>query len=284
MSTIPLCNKTRHVLDKGFIKLVDCMPRIVSDKSWPLRCDSAIVQAARVSFGGGMKDLKTDTRLIQYLLRHKHTSPFEMVKFKFHVKTPIFVQRQWFRHRMSNFNEISGRYSKLDPEFYVPEFVGKQSTLNKQASDRTNLLEDVNIKVLFNAYLKNSQDQYNLYTRLINKGVSREIARICLPLNMYTEFYWCVDLHNFFNFTKLRSAPSAQPEIRQYADAGLELISDICPVSTKAYKNYIEDSVVLTREEMDCLNILSCDEINLELREREELTKKLSIINNGKTF
>ena len=198
-SIIHLHSKTRHVLDRGFIRLVDCMPRIISNESWKLRCDSAIVQSARVSFGGGMKDTETDTRLIQYLLRHKHTSPFEMVKFKFHVKAPIFVQRQWFRHRMSNFNEISGRYSKMDPEFYIPSFVGKQSKLNKQASDTTNLLENKNIKSLFDMYTENSVRQYSLYTKLIENGVAKETARICLPLNMYTEFYWSIDLHNFLN-------------------------------------------------------------------------------------
>ena len=282
MSTIiHLHSKTRSVLNLGFIKLVDCMPRVVSNESWRLRCDSAIVQAARVSFGSGMKDIETDTRLIQYLLRHKHTSPFEMVKFKFHVKAPIFVQRQWFRHRMSNFNEISGRYSQLNPEFYIPNFLGKQSRLNKQASDSTNLLENENIKFLFDTYTENSVNQYSLYKRLINNGVAKETARICLPLNMYTEFYWSIDLHNFLNFTRLRSHKGAQPEIQAYSNAAFELIEDICPITTKAYNNYVKDAVTFTNEEVKTLNFISTKEELTNLREKNELKEKLDIINNG---
>lgn len=282
MSTIiHLHSKTRNVLNLGFIKLVDCMPRVVSNESWRLRCDSAIVQAARVSFGSGMKDIETDTRLIQYLLRHKHTSPFEMVKFKFHVKAPIFVQRQWFRHRMSNFNEISGRYSQLNPEFYIPNFLGKQSRLNKQASDSTNLLENENIKFLFDTYTENSVNQYSLYKKLINNGVAKETARICLPLNMYTEFYWSIDLHNFLNFTRLRSHKGAQPEIQAYSNAAFELIEDICPITTKAYNNYVKNSVTFTNEELKTLNFISNKEELTNLREKNELKEKLDIINNG---
>lgn len=280
-SIIPLHSKTLPVLNKGFIKLVDCMPRVISNESWKLQCDSAIVQSARVSFGSGMKDYKTDTRLIKYLLRHKHTSPFEMVKFKFHVKAPIFVQRQWFRHRMSNFNEISGRYSQLNPEFYIPTFVGKQSKLNKQASDSTNLLENKNIKTIFDMYTENSLRQYSLYTKLVENGVAKETARICLPLNMYTEFYWSIDLHNFLNFTRLRTHKGAQPEIQDYARNAFSLIEDLCPITTAAYDNYIRDSVTFTSEEIETLEKVVCRENNLDLREKNELKEKLDIINNG---
>lgn len=280
-SIIPLHSKNRNILNKGFIKLVDCMPRVISNEAWKLKCDSAVVQSARVSFGSGMKDIQTDTRLIQYLLRHKHTSPFEMVKFKFHVKAPIFVQRQWFRHRMSNFNEISGRYSKMDPEFYIPSFVGKQSKLNKQASDTTNLLENKNIKTLFDMYTENSDVQYSLYTKLVENGVAKETARICLPLNMYTEFYWSIDLHNFLNFTRLRTHRGAQPEIQDYARCAFSLVEDLCPVTTKAYDNYIKDSVTFTKEEIDTLNVVTSRDTNLNLREKNELKEKLDIINNG---
>ena len=283
MNTIHLVNKNRSVLNKGFINLIDCMPRIVSSDAWPLKCDSAVVQSARVSFGSGIKDHHTDTRLIQYLLRHKHTSPFEMVKFKFHVKAPIFVQRQWFRHRMSNFNEISGRYSKLEPDFYVPTFVGKQSKLNKQASDNTNLLENDNTRYIFDSYMRNSLDQYKLYTRLIDHGVAKETARIALPLNMFTEFYWCIDLHNFLNFTRLRTHEGAQPEIRDYANNAYKLIEDICPITTRAYDNYIKNSVTLTKEEIECLDFVTNETSRLHLREKKELKEKVDIINNGKT-
>lgn len=280
-SIIHLHSKNRTVLNKGFIRLVDCMPRVVSNECWQLKCDSAVVQAARVSFGNGMKNVETDSRLIHYLLRHKHTSPFEMVKFKFHVKAPIFVQRQWFRHRMSNFNEISGRYSKMDPEFYIPTFVGKQSLLNKQASDSTNLLKNKNIKSMFDMYTDNSIRQYSLYTKLIDSGVAKETARLCLPLNMYTEFYWSIDLHNFLNFIRLRTHKGAQPEIQEYANCAFSLVEDICPVTTKAYNNYIKDSVTFSKTEIDNINI-HFNEINLDLREKNELKEKIDIINNGK--
>ena len=168
MATIKLFNKTKNVLDSGFIKLVDCMPRVVSYEGWNLKCDSAIVQAARVSFDSGMKDFNTDKNLIHFLLKHKHTSPFEMVKFKFHIKAPLFVQRQWIRHRMSNVNEISGRYSVLKDHFYYPTKLGKQSPFNKQVSDDSNLLEDKKVKTLFNKYVKQTQNQYNIYKKLLD--------------------------------------------------------------------------------------------------------------------
>ena len=132
--TIPLHLSHRNVLDKGFVKLIDCMPRIISLDSKKLMCDSAIVQAARVSYGQGLKNYETDSKLINYLYKHKHTSPFEMVKFKFHVKAPLFVARQWFRHRMGNYNEISGRYSELKDDIYIPDKVSSQSKTNKQLS------------------------------------------------------------------------------------------------------------------------------------------------------
>lgn len=280
MNTIHInSNSSKKLLGKGFIRLVDCMPRVISNEAWPLRCDSAIVQSARVSFGSGLKDLESDTKLIKYLLKHKHTSPFEMVKFKFHVKVPIFVQRQWFRHRMSNFNEISGRYSKLEPEFYMPSFAGEQSKLNKQASSDKNLLNNPDVNNIFTEYLNVSVKQYELYTKLINYGVAKETARISLPLNMFTEFYWCIDLHNFLNFTRLRSAPGAQPEIRIYADEAFNLIRPLCPITTEAYYNYVKDSVIFSRDEIKFLDN-SVD--NLNLREKKELKEKIDIINNVK--
>lgn len=281
MNTIYLQQSSKRLLGKGFMRLVDCMPRVISNESWPLKCDSAIVQSARVSFGSGMKDTESDKKLIQYLLRHKHTSPFEMVKFKFHVKVPIFVQRQWFRHRMSNFNEISGRYSKLEPEFYTPSFAGEQSKLNKQASSDKNLLDDPTIHNAFSEYLHSSVKQYELYTKLIDYGVAKETARIALPLNMFTEFYWCIDLHNFLNFTRLRSAPGAQPEIRIYADEAFNLVKPLCPITTEAYDKYIKNSVTLTQDEMECLNFLELQNNNLNLRQNIELKEKIAIINNG---
>lgn len=278
MSLINLANKSKNLFNAGFIRLVDCMPRVVNSE---LKCDEAIVQAARVSFGQGMKDYDTDAKLIRYLLRHKHTSPFEMVKFKFHVKAPIFIQRQWFRHRMSSFNEISGRYSTLNPEFYVPYIVGKQSTLNKQSSTDENLLNNKVIKNLFNEYLDNSKKQYRLYENLIKHGASKEISRICLPLNMYTEFYWSIDLHNLFNFLRLRDAPNAQYEIQAYARATSDLIKELCPISYDAYEDYIKNSITLSEPDILYLN---GEKESINLREQKELKEKIVHINNGKLF
>jgi len=182
---------------------------------------------------------------------------------------------------MSNFNEISGRYSQLKPDFYIPDFLGKQSKINKQASDSINLLENDNIKFLFDTYTETSVNQYSIYKKLISHGVAKETARICLPLNLYTEFYWSIDLHNFLNFTRLRSHKGAQPEIQEYSRAAFSLIEDICPVSTKAYDNYIKDSVSFTSEEIETLNFVTTKRELSNLREKNELKEKLDIINNG---
>jgi len=220
----------------GFVKLVDCMPRYIPKSCKHLMCDHAIVQAARVSFDQGIKTPEKDKNLIDFLIRHKHTSPFEMVKFKFHIKCPIFVQRQWIRHRTANVNEISGRYSVIKGEFYCPRTVYTQGKLNKQMSGDE--IKDEHIKYKFEEYMTNSYKQYGLYRDLIKAGVSREIARIGLPQNMYTEFYWCIDLHNLLNFIRLRSAENAQTEIKEYSDAMKEIIIDLCPNTIESFDKY----------------------------------------------
>ena len=238
---IDLDNKIKYVnLDTygppGFVKLVDCMPRYIPESCKHLMCDHAIVQAARVSFNQGIKTPEKDKSLIDFLVRHKHTSPFEMVKFKFHIKCPIFVQRQWIRHRTANVNEISGRYSVMKGEFYCPRSIYDQGKLNKQMSG--NEITDEQIKYKFEEYMTNSYKQYGLYRDLLKAGVSREIARIGLPQNMYTEFYWCIDLHNLLNFIRLRSAENAQSEIKEYSDAMKEIITDLCPNTLEAFNKY----------------------------------------------
>ncbi len=235
-SIINLDDKIKYVGNSGFVKLVDCMPRTIPQNCKHLMCDHAIVQAARVSLNEGIKTSEKDTKLIDFLIKHKHTSPFEMVKFKFHIKCPIFVQRQWIRHRTANVNEISGRYSVLIPEFYIPEKIYDQGKMNKQMSG--NEIHDKCTKMLFQQYINNSFKQYNTYKLLLNKGVSREMARIGLPMNMYTEFYWCIDLHNLMNFIRLRSAYNAQSEIKEFSDSMKELISDICPHTIKSFEKY----------------------------------------------
>ena len=229
-------DKIKCIGNSGFVKLVDCMPRIIPDNCRHLMADYAIVQAARVSFNEGIKDCEKDTRLIDFLIRHKHTSPFEMVKFKFHIKCPLFVQRQWIRHRTANVNEISGRYSVLSEEFYIPDKIYDQGKLNKQMSG--NEIKDSGINKLYSEYINNCYKQYNTYKMLINKGVSKEIARMGLPLNLYTEFYWCIDLHNLLNFIKLRSADNAQKEIKEYSDAMKELITPISPNTISSFNKY----------------------------------------------
>lgn len=233
---IDLNDKLTILGNAGFVKLVDCMPRVIPEECKQMMCDFSVVQAARVSLDQGIKTPEQDSKLIEFLIKHKHTSPFEMVKFKFHIKCPIFVQRQWIRHRTANVNEISGRYSVLKPEFYVPDKICVQGEFNKQMSGDE--IKNQEIIDLFNEYIKTGNEQYSTYTKLIEKGVSKEMARIGLPLNMYTEFYWCIDLHNLLNFMRLRSAPNAQPEIRQYSDAIKELIRDLCPHTIKSFEKY----------------------------------------------
>ena len=233
---ISLQDKMIPIGTYGFVRLVDCMPRVIPHNCKHLMCDHAIVQAARVSFNEGLKTCEKDIRLIDFLIKHKHTSPFEMVKFKFHIKAPIFVQRQWIRHRTANVNEISGRYSVLNPQFYIPDKIYDQGKLNKQMSG--NEIHDEYTKQMYNDYISNSFKQYNTYKMLVDRGVSKEMARIGLPVNMYTEFYWCIDLHNLMNFIKLRSAVNAQMEIKEYSNAMRDLISDLCPNTIKSFEKY----------------------------------------------
>lgn len=233
---INLSNKFALIGNAGFVKIVDVMPRAIPEGCSTLMCDHAIVQAARVSLNEGIKTSGKDIKLIDFLMRHKHTSPFEMVKFKFHVKAPIFVQRQWIRHRMANVNEISGRYSVINPEFYYPASIYDQGKMNKQMSG--NKIECKNTNELFQRYMNNSLKQYNMYKLLIDKGVSREMARIGLPQNMYTEFYWSIDLHNLLNFIRLRSAYNAQSEIKEYSDTLKDLITSLVPNTIKSYDKY----------------------------------------------
>jgi len=225
------------VLDKGFVRLVDVMGD-----------DRAIVQAARVSYGEGTKTVREDAALIDYLMRHRHTSPFEMVEFKFHVKAPLFVVRQWFRHRTASVNEVSGRYSVLKDEFYEPEAFRKQAGRNKQASEGA--LEDEEALDLLHRVKK---ETYEAYQALLEKGVAREMARMVLPLSLYTEFYWKQDLHNLFHFLKLRLAPEAQWEIRQYAKAIALLVKEKVPLAWQSYEEHVLQGKSLSRTELKAL-------------------------------
>jgi len=268
--SIPLYSSSRNVLKTGFVKLIDCMPKQVPLESRKLMCDSAIVQAARVSYAQGLKDYDTDVKLINYLYKHKHTSPFEMVKFKFHVKAPIFIARQWFRHRMGNYNEISGRYSKLNEEYYIPEKVSSQSKTNKQLSANDNLLEnDTVISNIWSNTIINNNIQFSNYNKLIEEGVSREIARINLPLSTFTEFYFSIDLHNLLNFLKLRNSENAQYEIKEYAKSIAEIIEPLCPITMKAYND--NKTITLSKNQIRALEINEDGFVELTKREQNEI-------------
>jgi thymidylate synthase (FAD) len=237
------------VLDHGFVALVDSMPRLVPEGQ---TADQAIVQAARVSYGEGTKKVNEDRGLVRYLLRHRHTTPFEMVEFKFHVAMPIFIARQWIRHRTANVNEYSARYSIVPDCFYRPTLdnVRKQSTSNRQGGE-----DPIEIKTAesFLELLEDSEKLYGRYLELTEKGVARELARAALPVSLYTQWYWKCDLHNLLHFLSLRMDPHAQQEIRVYAEAMYELIKPICPVACEAFEEYRMEGLHLTKLEIESI-------------------------------
>lgn len=238
-----------QVHDHGLVALVDVMPRLVPQGK---TADFAIVQAARVSYGEGTKQVNEDTGLIRYLARHRHTTPFEMVEFKFHHVMPIFIARQWIRHRTANVNEYSARYSIVKDRFYHPtlENVRKQSTSNRQGGEGPT---DVSTAQEFLDYLDEIERSYGKYQEFIDKGVAREIARIALPASVYTEWYWKTDLHNLLRFLSLRMDPHAQQEIRDYAWAMFHIIRPIVPIAAQAFLDYDFEAMHLTRLEIEAI-------------------------------
>ncbi|MCC6962426.1 MAG: FAD-dependent thymidylate synthase [candidate division Zixibacteria bacterium] len=231
------------VLDRGFVRLVDFMGS-----------DDAIVEAARVSYGKGTKKRREDRGLIRYLMRHQHTTPFEMVEFKFHVKLPIFVARQWIRHRTANVNEYSGRYSVMEDEFYVPQpaEIKPQSTTNRQGREEGEI--DPAVREAFIAFLNTSNRKlYDEYLKTIESGIAREIARINLPLSLYTQWYWKIDLHNLFHFLKLRLEETAQYEIREYAKAMAAMTKQVVPMAWEAFEDYQLNSAAFSSIELKLL-------------------------------
>ena len=244
------------VLDKGFIRVVDYMGN-----------DSSIVQAARVSYGKGTKKKSLDEGLIRYLLRHKHSTPFEMCEIKLHVKLPIFIARQWIRHRTANVNEYSARYSILEDEFYIPKTsnLAKQSVSNKQGRGKE--LDSELAKKIIKMLKEDSQRNYNNYLWMLNEeeheqydndreSLSRELARINLTLNTYTQWYWKVDLHNFMHFLSLRVDSHSQLEIREYADVLLGLLKKWVPITFKAFCSYRLNSADLSKEALEVIREL----------------------------
>ena len=229
-------------LDKGFVRLVDSMGG-----------DDAIVQAARVSYGQGTSRVSQDRGLIRYLMRHRHTTPFEMVEFKFHCKMPIFVARQWVRHRTANINEYSLRYSEARDEFYTPdpEHIQFQSALNKQGR-KGEVPAEMKQKVL-DYFNEISERSFAMYTELNEAGIARELARAILPVNLYTEWYWKNDLHNLLHFIGLRSDSHAQYEIRVFSDAMAESVKTVAPFGWEAYQDYVVKGMRFSRIEQSLL-------------------------------
>jgi thymidylate synthase (FAD) len=261
--------------DHGLVALVDVMPRLAPVGK---TADFAIVQAARVSYGSGTKQVNEDRGLIRYLARHRHSTPFEMVEFKFHHVMPIFVARQWIRHRTANVNEYSARYSVVRDRFYRPsvESVRKQSTVNRQGGDEP--IDELTAKE-FCDYLDKVESHYADYEKLIGKGVARELARIGLPVNVYTEWYWKIDLHNLFHFLSLRMDAHAQQEIRDYANAMFALVRPIVPVAAEAFLDYNFGGVHLTRLEVEAIKASKplATENKRENAEWDEKRKKLGL-------
>lgn len=235
--------------DHGLVALVDVMPRFAPVGK---TADAAIVQAARVSYGQGTKQMTEDRGLIRYLARHRHTTPFEMIEFKFHHVMPIFIARQWIRHRTASVNEYSARYSIISDRFYhpSPDAVRKQSLTNRQGGVEP--MDSLTAEE-FCQYLDKAEALYADYQSLVGKGVAREMARIGLPVSIYTEWYWKIDLHNLFHFLSLRMDQHAQQEIRDYANAMFALIQPIVPIAAEAFLDYNFESMHLSRLEIEAL-------------------------------
>jgi thymidylate synthase (FAD) len=276
--------KPLPALDHGFVRVVDYMGD-----------DTAIVQSARVSYGKGTKKISNDKGLIKYLMRHWHSTPFEMCEIKLHVKLPIFIARQWIRHRTANVNEYSARYSILDKEFYIPsvENLASQSQVNKQGRAESLSSEEAN-KVI--TLLKNDAEQtYRNYEVMLNEnsegetlddgsmGIARELARMNLTLNTYTQWYWKIDLNNLLHFLALRADAHAQYEIRVYADIILDIVKKWVPVTYEAFEDYRVGGTQLSAKEILILKkIIKGETVDPEAegiskREWGELQKKFDL-------
>lgn len=270
------------VLDHGFLRVVDYMGD-----------DNAVVQAARVSYGKGTKKVSEDQGLINYLLRHRHSTPFEMCEIKLHVKLPIFIARQWIRHRTANVNEYSARYSIMDKEFYIPtpENLSIQSTSNRQG--RGEVLEASRAQRVLDLLREDALRAYDHYQDLLNHdqegniidpaqdGIARELARMNLPVNYYTQWYWKIDLHNLMHFLSLRADSHAQYEIRVYADAMLDILKKWVPMTYEAFINYRKGAVTLSSKAITVVKALiagqkiSREQAGMGIREWKELEETL---------
>jgi len=254
------------VLDHGFVRVVDY-----------LGDDTSIVQSARVSYGKGTKKVSTDSGLIKYLMRHWHSTPFEMCEIKYHVKLPIFIARQWIRHRTANVNEYSARYSILDKEFYLPapEHLAAQSQANRQG--RGAILEGDQAKQVLDLLKNDAEKNYTNYESMLNErydgtvidenkiGLARELARMNLTLNAYTQWYWKTDLLNLMNFLRLRADAHAQYEIRAYADVMLDTLKRWVPTTYEAFINYrVGGTEVSAKGKVVLQKLIKREEVNIE--------------------
>lgn len=279
--------KTIPVLDHGFIRVIDYMGD-----------DNAVVQAARVSYGKGTKQVSQDRGLIQYLMRHRHTTPFEMCDIKLHVKMPIFIARQWIRHRTASINEYSARYSILAKEFYIPakENLTVQSDVNKQGRS-AEALPDEYADYVLNLLKDDALRCYDHYSEMLNEdsegkvinesayNISRELARMNLTLNYYTEWYWKINLHNLLHFLELRADAHAQYEIRVYAEEILKIVKEWVPLTYEAFEEYRMHGVNLSRKAFNLIKdriqgkVTSFEESGLSKREWNEVVKLFELEN-----
>jgi thymidylate synthase (FAD) len=274
--------KAIPILNHGFIRVVDYMGN-----------DDAIVQAARVSYGSGTRRPSDDRTLIRYLMRHSHTTPFEMAEIKLHVRLPIFVARQWIRHRTANVNEYSARYSILDREFYIPnsKHIAVQAKNNRQG--RENALDSKEVSTIIELLQSDAQRSYEHYLWMLNeqgdssrKGIARELARINLPLSTYTQWYWKTDLHNLMHFVELRADPHAQFEIRVYAEEILKILLRWVPISAEAFLEYRMNATKLSSTATKAISFMlqgkdpSNELAKLSSRERAELLEVFQLTSN----
>ena len=276
--------KPLQALDHGFVRVIDYMGD-----------DTAIVQSARVSYGKGTKKITNDKGLIKYLMRHWHSTPFEMCEIKLHVKLPIFIARQWIRHRTANVNEYSARYSILDKEFYIPsvENLASQSQVNKQG--RAENLSPEEAEKVINILKNDAEQTYNNYEVMLNEnsdgetldegsmGIARELARMNLTLNTYTQWYWKIDLNNLLHFLALRADAHAQYEIRVYADIILDIVKKWVPITYEAFEDYRVGGTELSAKEILILKkiikgeTIDPDSEGISKREWGELQKKFDL-------
>lgn len=257
--------KINPVLDHGFVRVIDYMGD-----------DAAICQAARVSYGKGTKSVQNDTGLIRYLMRHWHSTPFEMCEIKLHVKLPVFVARQWIRHRTANVNEYSARYSILDREFYIPapDKLNAQSVINNQG--RGEVLEGEEAQRVLKYLTDDAMRAYDHYEEMISdegqQGLARELARMNLPANIYTQWYWKVDLHNLLHFLRLRADAHAQYEIRVYADEICKIVADWVPFAYRAFEDYRMGGAQMSATALECVR---------RMLKGEEVTQETSGMSKG---